>query len=61
MKQIVPSLIWVVSIIVWLILVLCTGVLHALRGLAVRLPGAPGRRKAAARQHEPQFPGCRGC
>jgi hypothetical protein len=43
MKQIVPSIIWAVSIIVWLVIVLGTIVLRSARALLVRLGRVTGR------------------
>jgi len=61
MKQIVPSIIWIVSIVVWLVMVLCTGCTRALRAVAARLLNAAALRKPSAAEHESKAPGCRGC
>ena len=62
MKQIVPSIIWAVSIVVWLFMVLGTVVLRSVRALLVRLSRAAGRpHRTSSREHGSHAGGCPGC
>jgi hypothetical protein len=63
MKQIVPSIIWAVSIAVWIVMVLGTIVLRSARALLVRLgrvaAGRPARTSSG--EHGSHAGGCPGC
>jgi len=48
MKQIVPSIIWLVSIVVWLLLVLWTGLVRTAGGIARGLRSASRRQPLSA-------------
>ncbi len=62
MKQIVPSIIWAVSIAVWLVLVLGTVVLRSVRALLLRVGRTAGRTsRPSSGGHGTHPGGCPGC